>query len=183
MNTANKCPKCKEDIQPGAKKCKHCQADLRNWFVKHKIVTGILVFFGIAIIASAFNNPDSSNVSENSASTGNLQAEKVTEAPISITAVELADAYEKNEVKADKDYKGKSLEITGTIKEIGTVLSQTFVVLSSGKEFSITDIQCFFDNQAEIDKIAELTKGNQVTVQGKVDGKSLNVSVRGCILK
>ncbi|EKD94436.1 MAG: hypothetical protein ACD_26C00051G0001 [uncultured bacterium] len=185
MSTSNKCPKCQEEIQADAKKCKHCQADLRNWLVRHKIITGILVLFGLGIISSALGNTDSTN---NSNSTNylpnkNVEANQVVEIPIKITAIELANAYEKNEVKADKDYKGKTLEITGTIKEIGTILSQTFIVLSSGKEFSITDIQCFFDDQAQIDKIAELSKGNQITVQCKVDGKSLNVGVRNCIIK
>lgn len=45
-----KCPKCGEEIQASAKKCKHCQADLRNWFVKHKIMTGILALVVIVIL-------------------------------------------------------------------------------------------------------------------------------------
>lgn len=48
-----KCPSCKEAIQLGAKKCKHCGADLRNWFVRHKVITGILIIIGIGIIGSA----------------------------------------------------------------------------------------------------------------------------------
>lgn len=48
-----KCPKCGEEIQVSAKRCKHCQADLRNWFVRHKILTGILALIVIGIIASA----------------------------------------------------------------------------------------------------------------------------------
>lgn len=47
-----KCPKCNEEIQLSAKVCKHCQADLRNWFVKHKVLTGILVLFAVVIFNS-----------------------------------------------------------------------------------------------------------------------------------
>ncbi len=42
-----KCPKCQEDIQLDAKKCKHCGADLRSWFVRHKIIS---IVGGIIII-------------------------------------------------------------------------------------------------------------------------------------
>jgi uncharacterized membrane protein YvbJ len=47
-----KCPKCGEEIQASAKKCKHCQSDLRNWFVRHKIMTGILALIGIVILGA-----------------------------------------------------------------------------------------------------------------------------------
>jgi hypothetical protein len=53
-----KCPQCKEDIQLGAKKCKHCQADLRNFFVKHKILTGFLVLLVFIIFISVIGSYD-----------------------------------------------------------------------------------------------------------------------------
>ena len=61
-----KCPKCKEEIDDDAKKCKHCHADLRNWFVQHKILTGILAVILLAIIASALGgNKTNTNMSSN----------------------------------------------------------------------------------------------------------------------
>lgn len=56
-----KCQKCGEDIQASAKKCKFCQSDLRNWFVRHKIVTGLLVIIVIIIIGSAGGNKNQSS--------------------------------------------------------------------------------------------------------------------------
>jgi tRNA(Ile2) C34 agmatinyltransferase TiaS len=182
-----KCPKCKEAIQPDAKKCKHCGADLRNWFVKHKILTGILILIVILIISSAMSDDSAQTTSETAKDSNTKQAtaEEPTKeiAPIKISAAILAQAYVDNEVKADQDYKDKKVEVTGKINDIGVVLNQTFIILSSGKEFSITDIQCFFDDKNEINKISDLKKGDTVTVQGVVDGKSLNVSVIKCVLK
>jgi outer membrane biosynthesis protein TonB len=102
---------------------------------------------------------------------------------IKISAVDLAEAYEENEVKADKNYKSKTVEVKGKIKEIGVMFGQTFVVLSSGKDFSLTDIQCFFKDESEIDKIADLKKGDTITVTGVVDGKSMNVGINKCKIK
>ncbi|MBU2028677.1 zinc ribbon domain-containing protein [Patescibacteria group bacterium] len=45
-----KCPKCGEEIQASAKRCKHCQADLRNWFARHKVITGIMILVVLIII-------------------------------------------------------------------------------------------------------------------------------------
>ena len=38
-----KCKSCQSEIDNQAKKCPHCQTDQRNWFSKHKIITGILI--------------------------------------------------------------------------------------------------------------------------------------------
>lgn len=76
-----KCPKCGETIQATAKVCKHCKVDLRNWFVKHKIMTGLMVFIVLMIIISVddsknekINNiPTSSdNISSSTVSNPNI---------------------------------------------------------------------------------------------------------------
>jgi len=64
-----KCPECQENIQLGAKKCKHCGADLHNWFMKHKIITVILIFLGIGMIGSALEGNETKNPSRNLSNT------------------------------------------------------------------------------------------------------------------
>jgi len=67
-----KCPKCKEDIQLGAKKCKHCQADLRSSFAKHKILTGFLILVVFIIFVSVIG---SYNETQDTMSDGRKTAE------------------------------------------------------------------------------------------------------------
>ncbi len=43
--TTKKCRQCQTDISYMAQKCPHCQSDLRNWFVRHPILTIILALF------------------------------------------------------------------------------------------------------------------------------------------
>lgn len=57
-----------------------------------------------------------------------------------VIAISAENPSEENEVRADKNYKGKIIKVTGSI---GVSFNQTYVVLSSGKDFSITYIQCF----------------------------------------
>ena len=60
-----KCSKCQELIQSNATKCKHCGADLRNWFLKHKIITGILIRIILTITLSSFRNKsETSNINQ-----------------------------------------------------------------------------------------------------------------------
>ena len=71
LEETKKCPKCKEEIAKDAKKCKHCGADLRNWFVRHKVWTGILVLILLSIIGSAAGSGKTTTTSNNNASTAN----------------------------------------------------------------------------------------------------------------
>jgi hypothetical protein len=45
MNTTKPCPYCKEQVSANAIKCPHCQSELRSWFRRHPIVTGLLLIF------------------------------------------------------------------------------------------------------------------------------------------
>lgn len=73
-----KCPQCKEDIQLGAKKCKHCGSDLRNWFIKHKIITSILIIIGIGFIGNIIGVNQRNNTYNNSSTFNNRQENNST---------------------------------------------------------------------------------------------------------
>ncbi len=130
-----------------------------------------LVFFICVIAIGGSDEPAPSNVANNTSSY-----------EIEVTAKELADEFNDNEIRANQNYKGKIAKISGEISDIGEVLGQTYVVLSNEDEsFSnFVDVQCFFKDKDEINKIAQKNKGDKVTIIGKIDGKSLNVSVQNC---
>lgn len=48
-----RCPKCQEEIQLNATKCKHCGADLRSWFRRHPIWSVILGFLLFSFVLGA----------------------------------------------------------------------------------------------------------------------------------
>lgn len=52
MSKLTKCKACSKDIAKGVKKCPSCGKDQRNWFMRHKIITGIIVL----IIIGALGN-------------------------------------------------------------------------------------------------------------------------------
>lgn len=180
------CKECSKEVSEDAKKCPHCGKDLRNWFMRHKVITFIGCFIIIAIIGNVAggNQKASTSIATQSQQAQKLQEEqnKTQEEIIAISSEDLAKAFKDNEIKANNQYRDKIAKITGKVKDIGEALGYTYIILSSGKDFEITDIQCFFDDKNEISKIANLNKGDIVSVEGQIEGKSLNVSVKKCTI-
>lgn len=136
-----------------------------------KVITFIIVFS----LASAFFYFIFSYISED-------DVPQLYEPNIVISAVNLLDEYDQNEVRADSNYRGRVLEVSGVVHSIGTAFSQTYVTIGTGEKYEFITVQCYF-NSGQLDTVASLNKGDEVTIIGKCDGKSLNVSLSNCILK
>lgn len=158
-----------------------------------KLKTVLIVLLALAIIGAIFGQgeDDTQKVVDN---TGNTTASSdvtkeatPTTAPveevITLTSSDLMTAYKENEVKADNLYKNKKLEITGTVKSIGKDIFDSVYITLSEEEYALESIQCYFKEQSEIDKVAELKEGDTVTVIGTCEGGTLNVLIKKCKLK
>lgn len=96
-------------------------------------------------------------------------------AVIEISAAQLYEEYEANEIAADQKYKDKMLKVTGVVSSIGKdVLGSPYVVLTGGGEYEVWGVQCTFSSAYE-PQLAKLTKGQVVTVTGKCKGYLINV--------
>ena len=114
------CPKCGELIQVSAKKCKHCQADLRNWFARHKILTVILALILIGIIGSA----------------GGSKTEKVAKKDEG-ARVENTDVKEtKSEVPIPAKEEIKMYKVGDSVKLGGAIVTVNKIEASMGGQFS-----------------------------------------------
>ena len=116
---------------------------------------------------------------------GSTEAQEAIEEDISdsaptvtVTASTLFSDYDSNEVAADDKYKGKILNVSGTIDDIGKDITDTmYVTLKTANP--ILNVQCFFADDHK-SQVANASKGQQVTIKGKCDGKFGNVLIRGC---
>jgi len=101
-----------------------------------------------------------------------------SDSPISITAVELYKAYDKDEPAADAKYKGQQLAVTGIIENI-TLEGESGVNIDLKAGDFLDTIFCFFDD-SEKANVAKLKKGQKVTINGVGEGKFVNPVVRFC---
>jgi len=77
-------------------------------------------------------------------------------------------------------YKGKVLQVSGTVGDIGKDITDSmYVTLESGN--MIMSVQCFFSD-SHSDELASMRKGQHAEIRGKCDGKFGNVILRGCQL-
>lgn len=192
--TTKVCKHCKTEIPSNAKICPQC----RKKQGPGGCLIAIIVFVAIGIIGSCFGGKDDKKVDSTkvTATTNTSQddashAETVTpieetevEEILEITPGDLLDSYEANEVKGDQVYKDKKMRLTGTISDIGKdIMENVYITFKGNEEYSITSVQCFFKDKAEIEKVMELNKGDTITVIGICDGKFGNVTIKKCIIE
>ncbi len=103
--------------------------------------------------------------------------------PLVVKATEVAKNYQANEIAADRRFKGKVVQITGQVKRVHKKRAISCVDFMTGLELSLLSIECQFDAKSS-DDLGKLTKGQEVTIVGKVVGKGLfsTVEIKECVL-
>lgn len=137
-----------------------------------KCLLRLPLFLSIVVFACFLSACDGSapakaaSGADNAASASTATAgDKATE----VSSVDLSKKYGDNEVSADEAYKGKKLQITGTVEEISKdALDAIYVVLRGKDEFS--SVQVYVDDAKAA---AQLKKGQKLTVTGECDGMIL----------
>ena len=157
----------------------------KNWKV---IVGGIIVLIIIGGISKQMENPKPSTTTQPSAPAAPASAPTSSPVtapsptPITVTAAELFRDYEANEVAADEKYKGKMIGVQGTVKSIGKdIVGSMYITLSTEERYGIMSVQCMFDDEFK-NQLAQLKKGQNVMVSGRLDGKMGNVILSDCHL-
>lgn len=109
-----------------------------------------------------------------------FESKKTSTNPISVSASDLVSYYEANEIAADRQYKNRTVIVTGTVDHVGKDITDSmYVTLKGDKEFGIFTAQCFFDD-SWAPRLSTLRAGDTVTVSGRCDGKFGNVIIRDC---
>lgn len=170
-----KCKSCQKEIDSKAKKCPYCQTDQRSWFLRHPILTVLLILFVIGMIGAASGGKSSKNPTATQTSTGS-QTEEVVPTPMRITASELADDFDSNQVAAESKWKDKLVEFSAEISNI-TDTGISFYKVAT-KEFSMAQISCRVKDKQQL---LPLKNGKTVTVRGVVGTQTIGViDIKDC---
>lgn len=96
-----------------------------------------------------------------------------------ITAVQLFNEYEANEVAADNKYKNKIVVVTGTIESIGKdIFDEAYIRIKAGGSYN--GILCSFSDEY-LNAFNKISKGQKITITGKVSGFMMgSVIVNDC---
>lgn len=99
VNNMKKCSSCQSEIDDKAKKCPKCQSDQRNWFMRHKILTGILGIIGLIIIISIASSggsdtKTSADTNQGKNDTAQIKEDQTPNVPAEYkSALKKADSY------------------------------------------------------------------------------------------
>lgn len=137
-----------------------------NFIKKNKTVLIIISIAVIAIIVAI--------ISLNVQSGKTVNSNKVETVDVNT----LVSEYIKNQVRADKEFKGKTVITGGTIYDIKQINGVPFFDLES--DTANEYVQCTFRDQKEIDKLVKLNQGDKVVVKGTVGGKPGFVLLMNC---
>ena len=197
MSKMVKCKVCGKEISKGAK-CPNCGKDSRCFVSRHKVLTvigGLVIIGALSSITGGNSNNKISDNKQTSVSVENSDSKQTSvstensnkkqmEPELNISATELINAYKENEIKADKMYKGKIVEVNGIVDAIDSGIDDKAIVrLSNGDEFSFDNVQCCIDDENQ-DKACELEKGENVIIVGEADGEIAGTPfIKDCKIK
>ncbi len=94
-----------------------------------------------------------------------------------VSASSVMAAYQRNEISADNQFKGKVIVVTGRIGSIAKdILDNPYVTLDED-QIGIGSVQCFFDDSDQ-PQMAQLSPGQRVYIKGRVDEKFITVHLK-----
>lgn len=103
--------------------------------------------------------------------------------PTRVDIKALLGEYKDNEVRADSRFKGKFVEVRGTVGDIKKDLTgDTYVTIGTGEAFEIPVFQCSVA-EGQNGAAAALSKGQKATVRGTITGLMMNVLGDDCVIE
>lgn len=179
------CPDCGKEISNSAPTCPGCgrpnatpeAPPKKKRGRKFLVVGGVLLF--LLILAGRGGDKETTG----SAATPKSASKKAEVAALQVDIAQLLKDYGGNEVGADGKYKGKFIEVTGTIDAVKKdILDKPYVTLGTGADFEIPQLQAYFV-KSMVSQLGELQSGEKLTVVCKVKGLMLNVLTEDCTIK
>lgn len=163
-----KCKSCGTEIAKVAKMCPHCGRKNKKPFYM-RVWFWVLIIIVVAFVGS--NKSGDTNTATNIETTTNAEtsANGVQEdiEYVKYDVSTMVDDLESNALNAKTKYDKQYVEITGELSNIDS--SGSYINISSTKsDFSLITVQCYIKNDEQLSKISQMSKGDIITVKGKI---------------
>jgi len=170
MSKMSTCKHCGAEIAANAKRCPQCGGKNKKPIYKRGWFVALCVIVVIAVASSAGG--------EKSAPAGSAAGEGAVSASVSAPAEqeivytvckvdEMVDMLGGNAMKAESTYDDQYVEVTGRLDVIDS--DGKYISLYPIKnEWALTGVQCYIKNDVQKQQIIEMSKGDRVTVRGKI---------------
>ncbi|WP_445441731.1 OB-fold protein [Citrobacter freundii] len=200
------CSECGNQISDKAAACPHCGMPLRNeaehhtnhrvnsttydeeetfsgrffTYIKILVKCGILLFVVFYVVPFFFSGNSDQIDQVGSSSSSQVSRPDPTSMTL-FAAQEITDAYERNTVSADQQFKGKWILMEGDVTNISTDISNDAYVTFDATNSFYSPRAKFISK--ERDKLASLTKGQHIVVLCIGDGDTLKTPIlKDCTL-
>lgn len=140
------CKSCGKEISKKAKTCPNCGRDQRNFFMRHKIITGFLILLAIIFIGVLGSGEDQSN--NNTSST---ESENTEQTSTEDNASE--ESSENEELDKTEFAIGEPAELNGQVVQVTEVTKSNgnqFDTPSEGNEYVIVNVTIDNNSDKEI---------------------------------
>ena len=164
------CRTCGADIAKSAKVCPSCGAKnkkpiYKRWWLWVLVVLLVIGMFG--------GSGDGEQVEASAPSQNDPKPTAPVEpAPEPVieyteyTVKQLVDDLSANALKAEQTYQGQYVELTGVLSVIDS--DGKYISLYPPNEFVLMSVQCYIQNDTQRGQVMEMSKGDMVTVRGKI---------------
>ncbi len=193
------CLRCAREIGEGHDFCPYCGSSQKKSAVpgqtsavkgssaKLPIIVGICAIFAIILVVVAL--VEKSNVVEANHTYkqhSNPVQEKIFSSPtISVSAKQILNDYDNNEIHAGEQYNGKRVRIAGCAANIDNSLGILSVFVNScGGPFDLKFVHARFPDNAK-KSLTSLNKGQRIIVECTIvdGGNVMGVAAENCVLK
>ena len=163
--TTKICKHCATEIPYKAKVCPNCRKKQKKGCLLPLLIIIVIAVALLTILGKALGGSNSSSFS--TAGTGK-KTTSATSIPLEyytiVTVEEMENDLSANALKAQEQYKGKYLQITG---RLSTIDSDGKYISLSPSGFSMTSVMCYIKNDTQKAQVANMSSDDMVTLRGK----------------
>lgn len=142
-------------------------AKVKKPFYKKWWFIALAIIVVIGIIGSLGGGTEDSGNTQAPNSSSNSDSKPAEKEYTVVDAGQMLADLDTNALKAEKTYKGTNVEVTGKILTIDS--SGKYISIDGvNDEYTITGIMCNLTSDEQRDLVAEMEKGQTITVKGEV---------------